>query len=68
MDENRLIDIESKLAHQEHLMAELNAALTDQQMQLTQLQDLCESLVERIRSLSDAGPAGDPADERPPHY
>jgi SlyX protein len=68
VDENRLIDIESKLAHQEHMLAELNTALTNQQTQLTLLEDLCESLVERVRSLSDAGPAGDPADEQPPHY
>jgi SlyX protein len=68
VDENRLIDIESKLAHQEHMLAELNTALTNQQTQLTLLEDLCETLVERVRSSSDAGLAGDPADERPPHY
>lgn len=68
MDENRLIDIESKLAHQEQMMNELNIAVTNQQKQLTLLEDLCESLVDRLRSLSDSAPAGDPADERPPHY
>lgn len=68
MDENRLIDIESKLAHQEDLLSELNTALANQQKQLTLLEDLCETLVSRVRSLSDDEPAGDPADERPPHY
>lgn len=68
MDENRLIDIETKLAHQEDLLAELNTAVTNQQKQLTLIEDLCETLVDRVRSLSDGGPAGDPADERPPHY
>ena len=63
-----MIDIESKLAHQEQMMTELNIAVTNQQKQLTLLEDLCESLVDRLRSLSDSGPAGDPADERPPHY
>lgn len=68
MDENRLIDIESKLAHQEDMLGELNTALANQQKQLTLLEDLCETLVSRVRSLSDDGPEGDPADERPPHY
>ena len=68
MDENRLINIESKLAHQEDMLAELNTAMANQQKQLTLLEDLCETLVSRVRSLSDDGPDGDPADERPPHY
>ena len=68
MDENRLIDIETKLAHQEHSLAELNTALTNQQKQLTLLEDLCESLVDRMRSISDGGAVGNPSDERPPHY
>lgn len=68
VDENRLIDIETKLAHQEHSLAELNSALTNQQKQLTILEDLCESLVERVRSIPDGGSDGDPGDERPPHY
>ena len=68
VDENRLIDIESKLAHQEDMLGELNTALANQQKQLTLLEDLCETLVSRVRSLSDDGPEGDPADERPPHY
>jgi len=68
VDENRLIDIESKLAHQEDLLAELNGALTSQQSQLTRLRALCEALVERVRSAEGDSPEGDPTNERPPHY
>ncbi len=68
VDENRLIDIESKLAHQEDLLAELNGALTNQQSQLTRLQALCEALVDRVRSVEGDSPEGDPTNERPPHY
>jgi len=68
VDEDRMIDIESKLAHQEHMLAELNTAVTNQQAQLTALEDLCETLVGRVRSLSEAAPDSDPANERPPHY
>ena len=68
MDEHRLVDIEVKIAHQEHLLAELNDALTSQQAQIMQLRTTCESLINRIRSMSDDAPAGNPIDERPPHY
>ncbi len=68
MDEDRLVDIESKLAHQDQMLADLNTALSDQQSQLIRLGALCESLVARLRSLADSSAAGDPADERPPHY
>ncbi len=68
MDENRLIEIETKLAHQEQLLTQLNDALTDQQAQLKQVIDLCQNLVERIRSASEVDTPPDSADERPPHY
>ena len=68
VDERRLIEIESKLAHQEDLLVELNVALTNQQSQLTRLEALCEALIDRVRSSQDDLAQGDPADERPPHY
>lgn len=68
MDENRLIDIEMKLAHQEDMVNELNRVVTDQQSQIARLEQLCRSLVDRMRSMAEAAPDGNPADERPPHY
>jgi SlyX protein len=68
LDENRVIEIETKLAHQEHLLSELNEALTDQQAQISGLERLCQSLIERVKSLLDSSPADQPTDERPPHY
>ena len=68
MDEDRLIDIETKVAHQEHLLAELNDALTSQQAQLTELEALCRSLAERLRNMSEGGETVGEHDERPPHY
>ena len=68
MDEDRLIDIETKVAHQEHLLAELNDALTSQRAQLTDLENLCRTLVERLRNMSDGGEAVGQHDEKPPHY
>ena len=68
MSEDRLIDIESKLAHQEQLLIELNDVLTEQQGRLMQLEQLSTSLLERVRAIGDATPEDGPLDERPPHY
>jgi uncharacterized coiled-coil protein SlyX len=32
------------------------------------LEQLCESLLERIRSMADSAPTSAAGDERPPHY
>jgi SlyX protein len=68
LDENRVIEIETKLAHQEHLLSELNEALTDQQAQISGLERLCQSLIERVKSLLDSSSADQVTDDRPPHY
>ena len=68
MTEQRFVDIESKLAHQEHLVLELNDVITKQQEKIMRLEALCESIVERIRSLGEVTPAAQSVDEVPPHY
>jgi len=68
MSEERFIDIESRLAHQDQLLNELNDVVTEQQSKIMQLNELCKSLITRVRSMGDAMPDGDPGDERPPHY
>ncbi len=68
VDDEKIIDIETKLAHQEHLLSALNDALSNQQAQIAELEHLCQSLVERIRALSEAGGEAINDDERPPHY
>ncbi len=68
MTKDRFEAIETKLAHQEVLLADLNEALVKQQDSIMKLEAMCESLRLRVRSLSDALPADAPQDERPPHY
>ena len=68
MSEQRFIDLETRLAHQDHLLNELNDAVTAQQSKIMRLEELCRSLVDRLRSLGDTAPGGDSGDERPPHY
>jgi SlyX protein len=68
MNEQRLIDIEVKLAHQEHALDEVNQVLTDQQAQLSRLEQVCQSLIERLRSMSDGSAAQERDNDKPPHY
>ena len=68
MEEQRFIEIETKLAHQENLVNELNSVVTDQQVQISRLEELCRSLLSRVRSLADGATVDGPHDERPPHY
>ena len=68
MSEERFIELESRLAHQDQMLHELNDVVTDQQAKLMQLEELCRTLIDRVRSLGEGMPAGDAADERPPHY
>ncbi len=68
LDDKRVIEIETKLAHQEHLLSKLNDALTDQQAQISELEVFCRSLLDRMKSLPDGSSADQATDECPPHY
>jgi SlyX protein len=68
MSEERFIDLETRLTHQDRLLSELNDIVTAQQAKILQLDELCRSLISRVRSMGDAMPARDPGDQEPPHY
>ena len=68
MDDERLTRVEERLAHQEHAVGELSDVLHRQQLQLERLETLCRQLGERLASLQQGQAAGNPLDEKPPHY
>ncbi len=68
MSDERLVDIETKLAHQDHLMIELNDVITNQQERIMKLEELCASLVDRVRSIGESMPGDGSSEEPPPHY
>ncbi len=68
MNEQRLIDIESKLAFQEDHLEELNKTVFEQQQKIERLEAICEALARQMRSLAEAGNEKGAANERPPHY
>ena len=66
MDDEKVIDIETRLAHQEVTLQELNDAVTSQQAQIMDLERLCKSLIDRVRANSESDIQS--GDEKPPHY
>ena len=68
MSEERFIDLETRLAHQDQLLNELNDVVTAQQAKIMQLEVLCKSLIQRVQAVGDSVPADADGDERPPHY
>ena len=65
-DEDRFINIEIKLAHQENLVESLNQTIYEQGRRIDQLDAMVAKLAEHLRTLRDAGQG--PVNERPPHY
>ncbi|ALK94961.1 SlyX family protein [Massilia sp. WF1] len=65
-DEDRVIDIEIKLAHQENLVDSLNQTIYEQGRRIDQLEAMVAKLAEHLRALRDAGQG--PVNEKPPHY
>jgi SlyX protein len=65
--EDRFIDIEIKLAHQEDLVESLNQRVYEQQKQIDKLEQICAALAQRVRE-QPQGNAGGLPHERPPHY
>ncbi len=57
MSEERFIDLESRLAHQDQLLNELNEVVTGQQAKIMQLDELCHSLIDANSFAADVLPA-----------
>jgi len=68
MNEERIIEIETKLAFQDGSVQELNEVLCQQQQRIEKLEATCALLLEHLRELSDSAGPVSAGDERPPHY
>jgi SlyX protein len=64
--EERFVDIEIKLAHQEDLVETLNRTVYEQGRHIDQLEALVKQLADHVRTLRESGQQ--PVNERPPHY
>lgn len=68
MTDERLINIEIKIAYQEDLLETLNDTVYQQQKKLERLEAICEALARQVASLADSASQSSPLSERPPHY
>lgn len=69
MDEERLVDIEIKLARQEDLLDTLNDTVYRQQRRIDELEALCAALAKRLAESQQAdGGQQQSVHEIPPHY
>ncbi|TQQ10638.1 SlyX family protein [Vibrio cholerae] len=66
--QERIEDLECKLAFQEQTIETLNDALTQQQLLLSKMQDQMKYVVGKVKNI-DTSTLADPAHETPPpHY
>jgi SlyX protein len=65
-NEDRFVDIEIKLAHQEDLVESLNQVVYQQSRRIDQLEAMVAGLAEHIRTNAQSGSG--PLNEPPPHY
>ena len=68
MDEQRIVEIETKIAHQELLIGDLNQVVTQQQMTIVELQAGLKNFIKRYQELHGEGGIGTPENQKPPHY
>ncbi|PCH62824.1 MAG: SlyX protein [Gammaproteobacteria bacterium] len=68
MNEDRFINIETRIAYQEDTIQQLNDVVTKQQKQIDRLEDLSRLLTERYQNLNTTETNGNITDEKPPHY
>jgi SlyX protein len=66
--EDRLVDIEIKVARHDDMVDSLNQMVYQQQKKIDELEALCSALARHIKDMRDAAVERGAANERPPHY
>lgn len=69
MDEKRIIELELKVAFQEHTVHQLQELVAVHQKQLYDLEELCRLLLQKLNAQPSTTGGGDSTNnEKPPHY
>lgn len=68
MAEERIIDLESRLAFQEHTLQELNDIVANQQQELDILRKALQDIDKRLRAVTPQQVASLEDETPPPHY
>jgi SlyX protein len=68
LNEERLIELETRIAYQEETLRTLDESVARQQLELIRLEQRMDALQARLAAMVEATPREAPVDERPPHY
>lgn len=68
MSEERIIELETKIAYQEDLLQDLNKLVATQQCQLDNLTTICNMLRDQLKEVMQSIPGEENIDAKPPHY
>ena len=64
----RIVALEVRVTHQDRVIEDLNALVTEQWKQIEALAKQVERMADRLRRVEDNVPAPDTPDPPPPHY
>ncbi len=67
-DTDRIAELETRLAHQEHNIDELSSVVAEQARLLDLLREQLRRMTERVETVEDALPGQTADDKPPPHY
>lgn len=63
-----IIDLQTRVAFQDGLLEELNQVLTNQQQQISRLENTMGVMRSQIETMQSSQPEGDVVEPPPPHY
>jgi len=67
VNDDRIVELEIKVAYQDDLLQVLNTIVSDQQKQISKLEETCKLLGERMKNMAEPE-AINQGVEIPPHY
>ena len=66
--EDRLIEIETKIAHQENTVESLNQVVYQQQKKIDHLEGMLSALAKHVKDMVASSGEASSGHEKPPHY
>ena len=66
--EERIIELETKISYQDHIIGELNDVVTSQQKQIDRLEKQVRRMEQHLKGLAGSGLARPDEEAPPPHY
>ncbi len=67
INEERLVELETRLAYQDQLVEALNKLVFEQDKRVQKLEETCKNLGRQLLALAEDSPVAG-SDEPPPHY